>query len=230
MPPCPCGGCSLWAAMSGLFGIGNRIGRRFPFVALLLDFPRLGLAVLQAHVGARIGRPAEADLIPGPRMGVIRLHAILHQQRPIALDRHFLPDVRRALPWVSRRGSISAVRPARRHESSAKWRAVGLLAPSARWLESRAGMHRHPAAFWRSDSRGCGPCAAARRCAGRSGMRRAGIPVILRQDVRGDAFPSSAPPPGVKKRIGGISCTRSRTFSRVAASQNFCWPSVLKPG
>ena len=59
----------------------------------------------------------------------------------------------------------------------------------------------------------------------RNPMRK--VPVVLRQDVVANYFQQIASPPLVKKRIGGISCTRFSTSARVAASQKHCWPNVL---
>ncbi len=82
------------------FGIGNSVFRGLPFITLLLDLPRFGLAMLQSHVPAWISRAAETDFVPSPRVGVIGLQAILHHQSPVAMDRHFLPDFRRSVLWL----------------------------------------------------------------------------------------------------------------------------------
>src|SRR5579862_2276605 len=68
----------------------KRPGRRNPIVSLLWRLPRLWLASTQ--IATRIRRATEANLIPGVGVRVIGAHAILHEQHPIALDRHTLPD------------------------------------------------------------------------------------------------------------------------------------------
>ncbi len=58
---------------------GKRIHGRVPFVALLIFFPRFGKAILKPHISAWIRRSTETNLIPCPRMRVVRGNAVFHQ-------------------------------------------------------------------------------------------------------------------------------------------------------
>ena len=75
-----------------LVHIGKRVGRRLPFVANFVYFPGLRLAAFNAHIAAGVGRAAEADFVPCPRMRVIGRRAIADKQFPEVLDRHAFPN------------------------------------------------------------------------------------------------------------------------------------------
>ena len=77
--------------------VRDGVARCYPLVSLLFHLPWLGLAAFEARISARIGRAAEADLIPRPGMRVVGLDRILQQQSPEAADGHLLPDWLRAL-------------------------------------------------------------------------------------------------------------------------------------
>src|SRR5579863_7534369 len=72
--------------------VGNGGLRREPVVAILFDFPRFWLAAFKACVGTRVGRTAEADLVPGPGVRVIGIDGIAHQLLPEPVYGHLLPD------------------------------------------------------------------------------------------------------------------------------------------
>ena len=86
--------------------------------------PRRGLLALPAlasprcgsrtRVTARVRGPAEPDLVPGPGMGVERLHDVAHHHRERACDVERRSTRRRAaLPWRSGARSRTAPRRAR---------------------------------------------------------------------------------------------------------------------
>src|SRR5579863_9903759 len=73
--------------------IGKRTCRCLPFVALLVDFPRLRLPVFEPHIATRIGWATEANLIPGVGMRVVGINYVLHKQHPEMLHGHLAKDV-----------------------------------------------------------------------------------------------------------------------------------------
>ena len=79
----------------GLDLIGGGEGRGEPVVALLLDLPWFGFTALETSVGAWIGGASEADLVPGPGVGVVGVDGVLHEELPEAMDGHLAPDVGR---------------------------------------------------------------------------------------------------------------------------------------
>ena len=189
----------------------RRLRRRRPFVALLLDFPRLRFAAFEAHVGARVSRTAEADLVPGPRMRVVGFGRQSDtNSEPIAV-RPASASRSRARPTVAvvqaQQHSCSCAK-SRRTRREAR-RAICLDRLQAQAVGLAIGRHVLKAIavvrFSRGACRSMGRsgCDAPRR--GRPAARSLQTTSINRASL------------GVKKRIGGTLSTRARTLRRVAA-------------
>src|SRR5581483_4185728 len=75
----------------GSQALPRRIGPDRLFAFPLLALRLVEMRAAEARVAARIGRPAEPDLVPGPRVRVEGLDDVAHHDRPGAADAERVP-------------------------------------------------------------------------------------------------------------------------------------------
>ncbi len=87
------GGLVLLAGAVHFVVAGEGVVGGRPTVALFFDLPGLGLTFFEAHVASGVGGAAEADLVPGPGVGVVDGGAVADEDAPEAFDVHLFPEV-----------------------------------------------------------------------------------------------------------------------------------------